>query len=488
MFFKKSLAGYFLLSLLCLPLFFINVRDSHDWGDDFAGYIHQAENIINGIPQSKTGFLYNEDFHDLSVVTDIGFPLLIAPVYYFRGNDVKAFLLFISFILYLLSFAMMYYYNRYFSPLISVFLILIIFYNPWTLDFKSEILSDIPFTLFLMLSVNFFLARGITKPLNCIILGIMAGYLISIRAVGMAFPLALLCLFIKTLIHTTDKNDKMNLIKNNFIIAASIIGVYFILNKLLFIIPSQASYLVPDQLNLKNLGSTFLLNLNNYFLSIHTFFRGLGRYEFLKITASSLAVVSLLTGMIYKYKEKIDFIDFLVAIYLVTIMFLGGNYRYLFPMLPFLVYYMVIGLERIKLNLNINKNIVISVLGVFVLMQYYPEDKWIINNQEKIKNGPQETASVEAFGYIKKNIPKNSVIVFVKPRALALYTDRIGMINEPTSDLKKLKSKFEKMGANYLLIHTELTPETKLIKYIEEYKDEVKFIWNNEKFFLYKIK
>ena len=489
-FLKKSLIGYFSIAVLCLPLFFINVRASLDWGDDFAGYIHQAKNIVNGIPQSETGFMYNENFPDISIVHDIGFPLLLSPIYYFRGNDVKAFLLLISFILYILSFALMSFYNKYFSPLISAFLVLIIIYNPWTLDFKAEILSDIPFALFMLLSVNFFLTKGINKAFNCLVIGIMAGGLLSIRTIGMIFPLALLCHFIQTFIHTTDNNSKRNLIKNNLIILVSTVSVYLLLNQLLFftIRSSQGSYLNFYQLHLINIGSTLLANFNGYFSFIHSFFLSLGRYEFLKIIASSLAVISLFIGMIYKYKEKIDFIDFIVAIYsLIIMLFPCCVYRYLFPIIPFLLYYMVIGLQRINLNLNINKNIIISFLGVFVLIQYYPEVKWIIKNQDSIQNGPQEKASMEAFAYIRQNTPKNAVIVFAKPRALALYTDRIGMANEQTDDVKKLKIKFKKMGISYLLIHTEETKEKTLSKFIEAYKEETNLVWSNEKFFLYKL-
>lgn len=484
---KRSLTGYFAIALLSFPLFFINVRDSHDWGDDFAGYIHQAENIVKGIPQSHTGFLYNRDFHDISVIPDIGFPLLLAPAYAIFGNDVQAFQIFISMLLFLLSVVLMYYYNRYFSPLTSIFLCLILIYNPWVLGLKGEILSDIPFTLVLVLSVIWVQFIGIKKTMYALVLGILAGYLISIRTIGLTFPLALCCVFIKNFIGTTESNEKKNLIKNNLIVAAGTIGIYLLLNKFLFPIPADASYIVPEQLSLSGIGSAILTNLDTYSNSIYSFFRDLGRYTILSVIIRSLAVVSLVIGIIWKYREKMDFMDYLVAVYMPAILIFGGVDRYLFPMLPFLLHYMVIGLERIKLNLTINKNTVVSILGTFVLMTYYPEVKWIVHYQHEIKKGPQEAASVEAFDYIKKNTPENSVIVFARPRALSLYTGRTGMCNEPTEDLQKLKEKFKKMGASYMLIHSEETREPTLKKFAEEYQAEVRLEWSNEKFSLYRI-
>lgn len=482
---KRSLAGYLSIAILSLPLFFINVRDTHDWGDDFAGYIHQAENIVNGIPQSSVRIRYNEDYH--SVVPDVGFPLMLAPVHYLFGNDTRAFLLLISLTLFLLSLALMRYYTQYFSPLASCFLCLVTIYNPWVLSLKGEILSDIPFTLVLILSFIYYQTKGTDQIINCVLLGLMVGYLISIRFVGLAFPLALGGIFIKRFIRSTGPEYTRNLIKSNMILAVSIAGVYFLLNRLLFPTPPEASYVVPEQLSLTGMGSSILNNLNTYSDSIYTFFRSLGRYQILTIAVRSLVVVSLAAGIFLKLKERADLMDLFVWIYFLSILIFGGIDRYLFPILPFLFHYMAFGLQSIKLNLRVNRNIVATALGCFVLLTYYPEVKWIIQHQDEVQKGPQEPASLEAFEYIKKNTPENSVIVFAKPRALALYTGRIGMWNEPTDDLQKLMEKFETKDVQYVLIHSEETKEPTLRKLVEEYKESVTLEWSNEKFALYKI-
>ena len=59
--FKKifiSNFSYLILILLLLPVFFINVTDSHDWGGDFAQYISQAKNIVEGNPHYETGYIF----------------------------------------------------------------------------------------------------------------------------------------------------------------------------------------------------------------------------------------------------------------------------------------------------------------------------------------------------------------------------------------------------------------------------------------------
>ena len=100
---------YLAVALICLPAFFINIKSSHDWGDDFAQYIHQAKNITAGIPQQQTGYIYNPEFHHLGPPAyPVGFPLLLAPVYAIFGNSIKHFDIYISF--FLLGFALLMFY------------------------------------------------------------------------------------------------------------------------------------------------------------------------------------------------------------------------------------------------------------------------------------------------------------------------------------------------------------------------------------------
>src|SRR4030095_8281697 len=80
-----------LLISLAAPAF-INIRYDHDWGDDFAMYILEAKHIALGIPLSNLEFVYDP-------VTSwggppaypVGFPLMLAPIYYFFGLSFRHF-------------------------------------------------------------------------------------------------------------------------------------------------------------------------------------------------------------------------------------------------------------------------------------------------------------------------------------------------------------------------------------------------------------
>ena len=66
--------------LLLLPLFFLNVKTSHDWGDDFAQYLIQAKNIVHHHSQTDNSLIYNGQVNCYSLPAyPVGFPLLLKP-------------------------------------------------------------------------------------------------------------------------------------------------------------------------------------------------------------------------------------------------------------------------------------------------------------------------------------------------------------------------------------------------------------------------
>ncbi|MCK5338558.1 MAG: hypothetical protein KAJ50_07095, partial [Bacteroidales bacterium] len=174
-----------LMAVMMLPLFFINVRSSHDWGGDFAMYIMQAENIVNGVSQSETAYIYEPDNPVLGPPAyPIGFPLLLSPVYALAGNSVFAFTLWITAFLMGIGMIMAVFLRRYFSDLIVFFLVMIVIYNPWTLSMKLEIMSEFPFTFLLLLCLFLFEKYGKGPFWMGIIIAILGGLLMSVRAIG----------------------------------------------------------------------------------------------------------------------------------------------------------------------------------------------------------------------------------------------------------------------------------------------------------------
>lgn len=179
----------FFMAVVLSPLFIINVKYSHDWGGDFSMYLMQAENIVNNIPQSEIPYIYNPENAVLGPPAYfIGFPLILSPIYAIFGGDIHALTLWVSFFLFLLGLIMSIFLRQYFSNLIVFFLVIIVVYNPWTLNMKMEIMSEFPFTFLLILATWLF-KKNINKSIWLdVIIAILVGILISVRLIGMAFP------------------------------------------------------------------------------------------------------------------------------------------------------------------------------------------------------------------------------------------------------------------------------------------------------------
>jgi len=473
------------ISLACVPLFFLGMGDSLNWGDDNSQYIHQARNIVEGAPQSQTGYLYNMAFADMGPQAyPIGFPLLLAPVYYFFGNNIHSFFVVESLFLFLLCFAVFAYYRHFFPLVLSIIATLVIGFNPYALQLKHDVIADIPFAFFLMACVTLFLTKGISRYVDCILLGALAGFLICIKPTGAAFFFALFCSLIEDLVAGV-KYKKMStslpaiLGRYSALVLVSF-ALLYLLSKVIFHIPSENSYW--DQLSGIR-PSTIHNNLNYYFVLVRDMFPFSRSVYFLNIFTTSTAFTCMVLGFMRCMTIKRGFIDYLVIGFMGMLIFWPSQQgiRFVLPVMPFLVRYMIIGLGMLRIDNARTRNMIAVAFGLLVLVQYLPPIAKMAARSTVVIEGPQEKESVEAFTFIKSNTPENAVIVFRKPRALALYTGRTCWANEQTEDYNFLENRFNSIKARYILVNSSVSDET-IKGYIAARKDKVRPVWENTKF------
>ena len=144
------------LILLLVGIFYLStIRQGHVWGDDFAMYIHHARNIVEGKAYADTGYVYNP----LNVIGPETyppvFPLLLAPVYRVWGLNLAAMKVEII-LLFLLSLLVMYLaFVEELGWLEALAVVALTGFNPRFWGFKENIVSDLPFLLFVYLSFYF---------------------------------------------------------------------------------------------------------------------------------------------------------------------------------------------------------------------------------------------------------------------------------------------------------------------------------------------
>lgn len=501
-YFKKFFfSGYFILLLLCIPLLFINIKSSHDWGDDFASYIHQAKNISEGIPQSQNGYVMNHYYSKLGPPAyPIGFPLMLSPVYYFFGKSIYAFTLFLSILLILSALLMYRFFKFHFSTVTSLFLVLIIVYNPWVLNFKMEVMSEIPFTFFLLsILILYHFNKGKKNYFYYLFIGLLGGLLMSIRAAGSVFVMAVgielaIAFYNFWRKKTTIAELKKSTIQKLLIIFSAIF-LYLLLNVWLFRIPSSGFLYYTSVLTFDAFAQQVRNNLAYNLEIFRNFFATENQdWQFLPLFTQSAMLTFAVIGFTKKIFHKFDFVDLLVLLYFLLLLVWPYNhsgFRFLLPISAILLYYAVIAVKDIKINFTlVKRKFVIVLLGLLILIQYKVGIESIIKHQKDILWGPQEASAAEAFDYIKNNIPQNALIDFVKPRALALYAERNSYHMQIDQAMQDIKENINTANISYLLYCDDpinFHPEDSLKKYLSLKDNNLVLEWTNSKFHLYRV-
>lgn len=475
----------FLVIVIFIPVIFINIKSSHNWGGDFAQYISQAKCICEGINQSETGYIFNDQNPMLGPPTyPIGFPLILTPVYFFFGNNMLAFSILIAVLVFLLAIVLVKLNKLYFTSLISLVAVVAFIYNPWVLRFKSQILSDIPFTLLFMLTVYIYRKLFNSEKLrikNSIVLGLLIGFAVLIRSIGAVIILGIF--MDKFVIILRNKKIMLDYFYNPLLIAGSMLAFYACFNFLIFPTETEHYSFFSTLFDFKNIGNVIKHSYNYYAILIKNFFSD-------DPILSSVTITLFLFGFIKKIIKDIDLIDYIFIIYLFIILIypVVQGFRFLLPIYPFIAIYIVVGLKSIPLKLKKKSKYVIPMaFALFLFFIYLHDIKSILKYQKDIIPGPQADHSIEAFDFIKTKTDKDAVIAVIKPRVLALYTSRpsigIGMDKSP----EEIDKKFSDVGVDYV-IQLEDKKNVYLENYISHNKSNLTLIWSNEKFKIYSRK
>ena len=489
---KNNLSLFLFISILFIPLFFLNIKNSHDWGGDFALYIHQAKNFAEGVAQEENGYIFNKYFPLAPKIYPVGFPLLLSPVYLIFGNNMLAFNYYMSFLLFCLALILVYFFRQHFSLLISVIAVLVIIYNPWMLAFKTEIIADIPFTLVFIIGLIIYarIKSNYDSIIPNLALALIAGFLILIKSIGIIFLIALIIdstfEFIKS--GKTKTIDRKRVILRYSIPLIALL-FYFFVNKTLITKANEPLLFFPALFNLGGLKDILLRALSYYIENFQNFFQpDTGKWIFTGLILKAFALSFLVLGFIISCIRKPGFYELLLLGFLLAILTfpnLAQGFRYLLPVLPLMIFYIIRGLMLINLNLKLNPIIIILIIGSFILIQYKPGIIKIIREKQEVIKGPFEPDALETWNFIKRNTPINTAIAFVKPTVLALYGERKSIANHYNQDFQSMSQTFRENEIDYFLINKDLNNQV-LEAYIQTRGDSLELIYNNSSFKLYK--
>ena len=202
---RKRIVDYLpIVVLLILVAYFCKVfyQPGHDWGDDFALYIHQAKGLVTGnageVAAMNRYTVDESGWNSFSpLIYPWGFPILIAPIVSVWGVNyakLKFFIVctFLGFLFCLYRLVL-----RRTGPLGATLVVALLGSSVWYVGFTSSVLSDYPYLLFAMFTF-LWMDRVRTRSLtegegirDLIILGFLIAFSYSIRREGLALLAAL---------------------------------------------------------------------------------------------------------------------------------------------------------------------------------------------------------------------------------------------------------------------------------------------------------
>jgi hypothetical protein len=437
---KKYFLPLVIILLSSLLAFSILTKD-HEWGDDWASYIMQAISITQGktdeFIQHNT-FTMRESTHFIGPdAYPWGYPAFLAPFTLACGPLNVFCLKFINLIFFALFLWVFYaLLIRRLPPLESALLLAVFAFSPLMLKFEDSLLSDIAFLFFSMLGL-LLIENVILRDENYlgslrrnIWLGISLFLAFFVRTNGILLVPTLFLVQIFTYLQTRPRPvPDWKRILTIGLIPYYIFGLLAIVNLILF--PAgEGSHLE----HLSNLSlSTLANNLSAYFALPAYFFNDLQHPEILY----GLLLPFILGGIILYFKSESHFVFYLFLSYALFIIWPDQQgIRFLFPLLPLLIYFAFRGMQATffalterhsRFGLWLTRTFWLVIIAIFAWTSL-----GLARDNLAQGRGPYGNAfdpiSIGMFEFIKSNTPADSVIAFYKPRAMRLFTDRDSLL------------------------------------------------------------
>jgi hypothetical protein len=170
--------------------------------------------------------------------------------------------------------------------------------------------------------------------------------------------------------------------------------------------------------------------------------------SFIEYTGLILGIL----GFIINISKRLAVEDFFFIIICALIIYYPfHDPRYFMPALPLLFYYCYTVLNLIATAIpGINKQVVAIALTVIYLLTGYHYFEEVVN--EVPTDYIPKQKDLIAFRYISQHVDDSDLIVFIRPRALTLFTDKRSIVFSMQISPEMNKKVFDGMHAKYMLV------------------------------------
>jgi hypothetical protein len=475
----------FVLLLVSIAINLLSFQKGHNWGDDFAGYVKQAQVLSKG---NFADLKSNMTQMDNILNYPWGYPLLLSPFIHWLDAHM-IFLKIYTYFFFILSLLFIFLLLRK-DKVMALMTILLLSTSPYFWEFKENLLADYPNLCFTFLSLYLIQRVVLEKKifLNEFGSNLLIGFsiFISFSMRNQSIVLLPALLFIQLFVYGRTTLKPGLLIK----LILPYITFFALASMLSWLVPIRSTaYTAQYNFNVLFIIKTIGHNVIYYLKVWNELFDTTSVIAHFSKIFSELAICLAAIGVAGSVRKEnallLVFPLLCICLFLITPFYQG--LRYPMPIVPLFIFFMLKGAYYLFMKLSRGYGRVGHLyLGGFLVLlslKSIVSGAYVNFTTSRIMKGPYEPDSRELFGYISRNTSPADHIEFWKPRIILLYTGR-NSIFTPTRELYLHKKLQYMVYYKYPDILNDQIPLDTAYKY----KDEWSLCFSNNSYLMFKTR
>lgn len=405
--------------------------------------------------------VYASDIEYAPQVRPPVFPLMLAPFYLLAGLQPVVYHLLLTLLLFISFFLAWKFLFRDIESVAAIFFLLVIAYNPYTLKLKAELPIEFPMMCLIYLGFYLLQKRKYLFGFLFLVLACLTKY----TAIA-----ALLASVIYVIFNDWKYicKHKSLFLKIGALVVAGLIVFFF------FIGDAQWYYRLFIAGDISGRAAKNLIVYQREFYNAF-------EQEVPSVVNSIIKLIVIIlfvTGFIIAIaKKKLLPLLFFLLYFIVLLIYdySKGGYRFLFPLMPIIAWFIYLAVEYFSKISKIKLWICSACYCAFMLVGYSKNIIGIIR-QTSVITGPQQAEFIEAIDFIKGNITQEKTVYFKKPFLISLYAQR------PSKLISTYETHKDSInGVSFLLLAKQTEPEL-YVKAYEKYFNGSTLLFENSKF------
>jgi hypothetical protein len=237
--------------------------------------------------------------------------------------------------------------------------------------------------------------------------------------------------------------------------------------------------------NLFNLSPSWLAhNTLSYIRSARTFLLN-GYSNLFSYGVYAIALFLAAWGAWIQIRRGVHLLEMFALIYLplIAAFSIPGLHRYILPVLPLFFIYMLIGLQAALAAVSpAARKLMASAAVLLIGLTYagaYAKSEW-----GPISEGIGDQDFLDTCRYLRKQAAPSDVVIFRKPRVLALLTGLPAAVYNTTGNCDAIRAYAHQVHARYIVLtalsHEDFASDAQtLLPCIDQYRDVVSEVYTN---------